>query len=309
MSFVHYPSISSFRQIQKYVPEGTVFHGHVKLHGTNGGINFLRNNGNWELNFQSRNRILTAETDNHSFYSKNKGKDKGKENIWRDYLKQLNVPAHVNSVVIFGEWCGKKINGNVGVCELDHFFYIFDIFFDETRVNFNLYFNLDFKKSNVFSIHDSPVFTFKSTESFDIVTRLTEKVEANCPMALLVAKRLNIQLNSKIGEGIVWRSECGKFFFKSKGNLHASNASNASTGKSFHLKPKKEVDPELLERLIPIWRLAQGTQETETIPEFIEWLKKDIKKEEGFVESKETKSVFNLLNKKAVSYFKLNKLN
>lgn len=72
MDFVKYPKIGQYRNVVKEVSDYCehnnkelpviTFHGTVKLHGTNAGISFDPNTN--ELQAQSRNRIITPESDN-----------------------------------------------------------------------------------------------------------------------------------------------------------------------------------------------------------------------------------------------------
>ena len=82
------------------------FQGTVKLHGCNAGIIRYRN-GTYQ--FQSRERILTIESDNYGFMNAMISKD----------LSSLFDRFACNSyVAIYGEWCGKGIQKGVAIDSL-----------------------------------------------------------------------------------------------------------------------------------------------------------------------------------------------
>ena len=98
------------------------FQGTVKLHGTNASVCYNNERGLW---FQSRNTIITPESDNYGFARW----ANGLPSIWMQMVEELGAANEVSldegTITIFGEWCGKGIQKGVAISELDHMFVIF----------------------------------------------------------------------------------------------------------------------------------------------------------------------------------------
>jgi hypothetical protein len=97
------------------------FKGTVKLHGTNAAIVKYANG---DMNFQSRERILTMNEDNANFMSTMSSKELNflfDGFVYNDY------------VAIYGEWCGGNIQKNVALNALEKMFVIFDAFLNNDK--------------------------------------------------------------------------------------------------------------------------------------------------------------------------------
>lgn len=134
--FVKFPKIGQFRDYIKSakahakrheLDPGQVsleFHGTVKLHGTNAGVGM---NTAGEIWAQSRNRVITPEADNMGFA-------RFVEDHRDDFLKILEPLLNLataatrgtQAVVLFGEWCGGKIQRNVAISGMPLMFVAFD---------------------------------------------------------------------------------------------------------------------------------------------------------------------------------------
>lgn len=215
--FKAFPSIEQFRHVCKLVRERAqydgkplptiLFHGSVKLHGTNAAVGF---DAAGEMFCQSRNQIITPEQDNAGFA--------------RWATENAQVFPKLRSTIIYGEWCGQGIMKGTGISQLPKMFVPFAIqtgdrwWTPEEMKTF-------FFHSGLRCIYDFPSWTmlidFSRPEEFqnDLVA-LTVKVEEHCP----VAQTCGVD---GIGEGIVWWAAPNDDFnvdglvFKVKGEKHS----------------------------------------------------------------------------------------
>lgn len=200
------------------------FEGTVKLHGTNAGVVISKNKDLW---CQSRERIITPESDNAGFAMFAYGNKQNFMNI-ADEIK-----INDKDIVIFGEWCGGNIQKNVAICQLPKMFVIFNIALVDEEGN-KIYLTesevsnvtTNYKTEQIKVIYDFPTWyreiNFNNPELFqNDLNYLTEKVEEECP----VGKQLGV---SGVGEGIVWKcitpgyNDSG-FWFKVKGEKHSKS--------------------------------------------------------------------------------------
>jgi hypothetical protein len=104
------------------------FKGTVKLHGTNAGVCYNKQDGLWA---QSRENIITPEKDNAGFAF-------FVESHKETFLKLMAMVAKENdlgyaidvekaTISIYGEWAGANIQKGVGICNLPKSFFIFGV--------------------------------------------------------------------------------------------------------------------------------------------------------------------------------------
>lgn len=269
------------------------FNGTVKIHGTNAGIRYSSVDD--QLVPQSRERDLTLTADNAGFYMY----VMQHEELFKDICKGLLV-GHADTVVIYGEWCGKGIQKGVAVSEVDKMFVLFGIrlingetetWYDVNDINtiFGDEFSMDtLNEKRVFFITQFPSYTmeidFDNPSSVqNKLVELTQAVEAECP----VGKYFGV---SGVGEGIVWShnsDEYGFLQFKVKGDKHANS-------KVKTLAPIDEAAFAAVEDFVATYvteaRLEQGLHvmkaekmldiTAQNVGEFLRWVTSDVIKEE-----------------------------
>ena len=139
--FSSYNSIEQFRTMMKdfkkakqnpsfNIPDIVTFTGSVKLHGTNAGVCFNNKVG---MFCQSRNNIINLTYDNQGFaffVEKNKAKF---EEFFKIISEKYNINLDENTISIYGEWCGERIQKGVALTQLPKCFCIFDI--DNIRIS------------------------------------------------------------------------------------------------------------------------------------------------------------------------------
>lgn len=294
---IKFPSIESLRHVRDTVKARAKYHdeevlpvidyvGTVKLHGTNAGVTIK----DGVVVAQGRNRMLTVEQDNFGFAAF----------VHRNahLFRRLVKVAH--EVTVYGEWIGAGIQKGVAISNLPRQFVVFGISLTNpdgeliyeplrTRAQITTEDQVDeFNTAGIYFIDQVP--TYKITidfnnleESAAVITDLTYQVEENCPWGVYHGVH-------GVGEGIVWAPVKEyydtRLWFKSKGVRHKTGGE----------KKKIEIDPtkvntinELVDVILPEWRLEQGVSELkqiglEAVPEntghFIKWIHKDILKEE-----------------------------
>lgn len=248
------------RPIYESVDQPTItFTGTVKIHGTNAGIHCVKGDDNeYTLTPQSRTQVKGGAGGHMGFVEwviRN-------TSTLKEVCKTLtSIDTELNDFVIFGEWAGRGIQNKVGVCELEKFFYVFDIYdnLNERYVpllkddgfpradianclrnpDIRMFYNIDFPQHAVDIDLNHP------ERSLDVINAITADIEKKCPVAITIARDDEIELKSTIGEGIVWKYN--DVLFKTKGEKHAGKGS----GK------KADIDPimvaaidEFIERVV-----------------------------------------------------------
>lgn len=325
---IAWPSIEQFRNLVKNVEhksayagkdeEGNaifnrlavkptlIFEGTVKLHGTNASVCLAADGEMW---VQSRENVITPEKDNAGFAMF----VKSKEDAFNDLLvtaRELYKHDPNNTIVVFGEWCGKGIQKGVAISELPKMFVIFGIASVDAEGNKTYYSRQMItnvvdggreyvttpngsipEKSGIYCIYDFPTFMFgidfeNPHEAQNTLNEVCMQVEAECP----VGKAFGV---SGIGEGIVIRcvydgyNDSG-FWAKIKGDKHSnSKVKTLATVDVERINNLKE----LAERLAHDGRLEQmaqkvfdtlngGVVDISRTGEFIKAVMQDIFKEE-----------------------------
>ena len=274
--FMHYEYIEKLNDIPTLEYVGT-----VKLHGTNAGI---RRTPSGKIQPQSRERILSATSDNYGFA-------KFIEAIPLDDLNRLFdeiSPVPHSDITIYGEWIGKGIQGKTGVGQLDKQWVIFGASVNDEYIE-----NCQFTRlpqHNIFNILDIGTYEifidFKNPEgSIEQLKEITTNVENSCPWA----KHFDVD---GIGEGVVWvRKDSpwdSDYWFKIKGQKHS--------GKDKSKKEMVTIDPQKVENIeqcvdiiVTEERLNQGLEflkenelelDMRNIGKYLKWIGQDTMKEE-----------------------------
>ena len=312
MDFVKYPKIGQYRNVVKEVSDyceyhneelpTITFHGTVKLHGTNAGISFDPSTN--ELQAQSRNRVITPESDNAGFAF---FVESNKEELIEWFKSQ-----HFDEVVtVFGEWCGGNIQKGVALSQLSKMFVVFDIKVGD-------YYYLPYEvvlvdmPLNVKSVYDFPTYSvdvdFSNPEGcVGTLQEITVGVEEECP----VGKFFGV---SGVGEGVVWKSSgtMPRQVFKVKGEKHSVTKVKKLTSSSVE---NMEGIKEFVQYALTEQRLLQGigevfgdqTPDISNLGDFIKWVKGDIFSEEmdTLISSGiEPKHVVKSLSSETVKWFK-----
>ena len=297
-----FPSICQFSGFvanakKYYTDEKFTFSSSIKLHGTSGAIGYNQEIGLW---FQSHKRIITPESDNYKFAATMTEKKEHIQELMFTIAQTYSIDLKMNTLMVYGEWCGSNIQKNVGLNGLPIMFVIFDIAYvlndeikgDETEMKWLNMQKFDIPASLnklVYNILDFPTYTLemdfnKLPEIRNMLIKLTEEVERQCPVAFMLGK-------SGIGEGIVWRCQLdnGKVFrFKVKGDEHAT--SKVTTMAAVDVEKLKTLD-EFVSKSVTENRLQQGISEIfgneektnawfQRIGKFISWVISDVKKED-----------------------------
>ena len=165
------------------------FKGRVKLHGTNGSVCHNEPSGMWT---QSRERIITTESDNAGFAFFTQTKEEILTNLFEQVREKNNVDLNSNTISIYGEWCGSNIQSTVGLTNLEKSFFIFGVkispFGEEEPAYWVDHSYLRSPENNIYNIDDYE--TFEIEIDFNVpqlsqnkLNELALQVEAECPVA------------------------------------------------------------------------------------------------------------------------------
>jgi len=298
------------------------FKGSVKLHGTNAGVCYNQIDGIW---YQSRENIITPQSDNAGFAFFCESKPKVFADLFNKIIETTNVDPTTNTISVYGEWCGGNIQKGVGITNLPKSFFIFGVKITPHNVD-NLekppvaywvdHTYLRSPENLIFNINDYP--TFEIDIDFNVpqlvqnqLIEWTIAVEDECP----VAKAFGFP--NTIGEGIVfsYTNEDGeRLSFKSKGTKH-------SNSKVRTLKPVDDIKInnciEVANAVCTSWRLEQmfnqtfntlngGQIDIKRMGEFLKAVMNDIIKEETDVIAEaglEPKDIGKYVSEIAKTYF------
>lgn len=302
---IKFPSIEQFRNVirnvqhksrwvgkdengepvfDRTVPLPTLkFQGTVKLHGTNAAV--IYDCG--ELHYQSRERIITALSDNAGFA------------FWADNNEEALLAivgaVYVDSeqpICIYGEWCGGSIQKGVALNQLEKMFVIFKIKVGHTWLDMRQLGHIQSPEHGIYNIQNFETYDLEIDFSNPTLVQndliaITEAVEAECP----VGKAFGV---SGIGEGVVWSCvtegwNSSDFVFKVKGEKHS--VSKVKTLAAVDVEKVKTLQ-EFVETVVTENRLNQGLQhlkemsleiDVKNTGAFLKWLYADVVKEESDV--------------------------
>lgn len=294
------------------------YRGSVKLHGTNAGIIFVydEESGKYISYTQSRERLITPEKDNAGFATFVSTNPVEK-------LLELLPPLELYSneentkpiIKIYGEWCGKGIQANVAISQLEKMYVIFAVKIGDVWLPDIYLKNIKLPSNKIYNILDYPIYhidiDFNNPKiAANKIARLVESVENECP----VGKAFGV---SGTGEGIVWVcTEQGwtesRFWFKTKGEKHKDTKTKEKVPIDVERVKKQS---ELVDILLTEHRLSKGIDHLKAIGmevsrknlgEYIKWVYNDVIKEEldtivknGF----EPKEISSGISKKARDWF------
>jgi len=257
---IPFPSIDQFRNVITRVKrhkgaEGALlptmaFQGTVKLHGTNASVCYNALRGLW---FQSRNCIITPESDNCGFAAWATERSE----VWKRMISAMALPntdrelnLEEGTLTLFGEWCGKGIQKGVAISEIDRMFVLFGACYtpfasaqgdvaevateersdevesmdEEEALDRKQWLDYSYLKapdSRIFNILDFPTFSVvvdfnhpQLAQSY--LEEITVAVEEQCP----VGAHFGVM---GVGEGVVWTTpdSVHPYRFKVKGEKHS----------------------------------------------------------------------------------------
>lgn len=293
MTHYAWPEIESFHNIRKYVrayPDITqepfiIYWGKVKLHGTNAAIQ-VHEDG--QIIAQSRSNVITTESDNAGFARW----VKENEEQWRHFP--------LKNVVVFGEWCGKGIQGGVAISAIEK--KVFAVFAIKEMDSDNVIIDPDViapyvmsagvKETYVLPWHGQPVTIDWKAENEVLERNVTEindvvmTVEQNDPWVEAVFGVKGT------GEGIVYypiaESNIQKWelmsnlMFKAKGEKHK----NVKTAAPAQVNPVAAASVvAFVDMVLTEARLEQGAKtvgevcDVKLTGKFIAWISGDVAKE------------------------------
>lgn len=288
------------------------FTGTVKLHGTHADIVFIKRKPKKEASFisardyinylntphyhyQSRNRIITAQSDNNGFaYFMDKIPISNINKLFNK-IYPLNNPE-LHQIIISGEFCGGSIQNTVALTELSKRFVITNIKVNDIYMNMNLCKDISLEKYSIYNITKAATFNCKIrlTDSMELshiqdieyLDSLTDQVEKECPFAKLFGI-------SGLGEGIVWIYSDHNIdyhtWFKAKGQEHTVSKVNIVKFSQLDIDKKKNTQIFVDNTVLPN-RLNQGIEylkemgldsSLKNFGKFLGWITKDILTEEA----------------------------
>ena len=236
-----FPSIEQFRDFRKSLerlyaesprPRELTLRGTVKLHGTHGDI-VLRRRGDAgvvDCCVQSRNRVLTVESDNMGFAAFVASIPFAELLAW---VEGALGGAAWTEAVVAGEFCGGNLQKGVALSQLPRMFVVFGVRLDGRWLDMDALAPLPLEleaegRSRVYDIRRCPAFEVRfdpadPDAALPRLQALTDAVERECPFA----KTFGV---SGTGEGVVWKcvdAEPGacafsRYWFKVKGEQHAA---------------------------------------------------------------------------------------
>ena len=309
------------KKYEKPLPKIT-FYGSVKLHGTNACIAFIGD----EVQFQSRERTLSYESDNAGFCNW------GLQNI--DKIKQIGellkswAPL-IDKAYLYGEWCCGNVQAGVALNQIaEKKFAVFELVLVDFEGKEHILTDLTEHEwmskilPNILVI-DTIVPSIELEIDFNephlVQNYLLEKtleVEAECPFA----KHFGA---SGTGEGLVWRGKIGEdhyLKFKTKGEKHSVSKVKTVRELTDAEIASKENAKEFVEYALTDNRLKQGIDklsemglevDIKSTGAFLKWIGSDVLKEctDVLVASNiERKDVMPVISDKARQWF-MNYLN
>ena len=310
---IPFPSITQFKDVVKQVRQNAKYHelplptitfsGAVKLHGTNSCIVRKVDGTVDDIYAQSRERVLSLESDNAGFNAFVL-QHKNKFNSIIDMIVYDHMPRS-GFVQLYGEWCGGSIQKGVGLNHLPKQFILFAVRISDDAESQN-WMSPDEMKSImgyfpsdvIRCIHDFPTFDididFNNPElSQNRLVELTNAVEKDCPVS---RQLLGMEFNKElVGEGIVYTAiyssvpgfDISGIRFKVKGRLHSS--SKVKTLASVDEEKMNSVK-EFVDAVCTLNRLEQGITvlkeqgmeiDVKNTGFYLRWLVSDCIKEES----------------------------
>lgn len=262
------------------------FRGSVKMHGTNAAIVFTPEG----IVFQSRERVLTIESDNAGFCNHMMEHGNVLRTIAGKIEKQEGLsPVLDNTIAIFGEWCGGNVQKGVALNGLPKMFVAFAVQINGEWIDINDFPWLTDSSASIYNVGQFEQYAmtidFERPEiAQNELGAITMAVEARCPVAA--------QFDSiGTGEGVVWRcveNPSSDLWFKVKGEKHS--ASQVKTLAAVDVEAVSAVR-DFVAMAVTEQRLEQGLQNLlneqqkpfamSSVGDFIRWVYGDVIKEES----------------------------
>jgi hypothetical protein len=314
MEHISFPSINQFRQIVKNIRSSADYHGvpypkvkyevSVKIHGSNAGICRPVNGGVDDIYFQSRERILTIESDNAGFCFFGQGY----KNLFNTYIDKIvkETGATSGTVQIFGEWFGGNIQKGVGVNGLDKMLCIFGVRISdnaesrewESKDLIKKVFGTNTSKiDRIYTKYDFPHWEvevdFDRPElSQNRFVELCNMVEKDCPVARFFKPDATEEL---VGEGVVIvpivDADTPDFVKGNTAKIKGEKHSVSKVKTTAMLDPEKMTSQaEFVDKTLTENRLNQGLEKMKELGHpidmtstghFIKWVMGDIFREEA----------------------------
>lgn len=289
-----FSSIDSFRHVFKGVElyvERTAsqvpvfdYVGTVKLHGTNAGI---RRSSSGKLQAQSRSNIISSSNDNFGFAKFVEDNEAAIRQLFDTHF------GPDDDVTLFGEWVGRGIQKGIALSELDPHLVLFN-------AKINQKYNPDYfpfpesiqnNEIGIYSIGQIPFYELTvdfsdPKDAIDEANNLTIYIERECPWG-------KFRGVTGVGEGLVWiprqHPENSDLWFKTKGGKHSGKGTAKGIKASISPEQANTIQ-ELLETVLPEWRLQQGIQvmkergeqiDYRAVGPYLKWINQDILKEES----------------------------
>lgn len=262
------------------------FRGSVKMHGTNAAVVFTPEG----IVFQSRERVLTSESDNAGFCNHMMAHGNVLRTIASKIEKQEGLsPALDNTIAIFGEWCGGNVQKGVALNGLPKMFVAFSVQINGEWIDINDFPWLTDSSANIYNVGQFEQYAmtidFERPEiAQNELGAITMAVEARCPVAAQFD-------NIGTGEGVVWRcveNPSSDLWFKVKGEKHS--ASQVKTLAAVDVEAVAAVR-DFVTMSVTEQRLEQGLQNLlneqqkpfamSSVGDFIRWVYGDVIKEES----------------------------
>lgn len=293
------------------------FTGTVKSHGTNAGVRYDLDTD--KITFQSRERELSIESDNAGFCLWG-NMQPVKECFEAAFFYLINdagveiEPEELESVVLFGEYCGGNIQKGVAINGLPKMYLLFEVQYhtkdgkiyrftpyELDLVDQDEYIQAEFHELGIYDIAEFGQYEitidFNHPErSQNTLVELTDAVEHECPIGKYFGRVLG--QDNTTGEGIVWRANLedtsNLIMMKIKGDKHTN--SKVKTTAPIDTEKFEKVN-EFVENFVTEARLNQGISylkemnldiSPKSMGAYIKWVTGDIFKEcsDSIVESK-----------------------
>lgn len=308
LTHIQFPSIQHFNDFKSQVnrilgvvenvnqfPETLTLLGTTKLHGTHLDIVFIKNDTSsntveYNIYFQSRNRILSVEKDNILSCTTLSSKEVSVYKQLFERALEISKVSAPEIVIITGEWCGENVQKGVALTQLEKLFAVFGLKVDNRWMPLESLKYLEVPDARIFSILRGGLEQIRvDTKDLDSCTNklveLTDNVEKNCPFA----KSFGV---NGIGEGMVWQCNerlTSTLWFKVKGHLHSVTKINTLKPQTPQEIERRKNLKNFVQDIITISRLEQGLDylrehnldfSGESIPVFMNWVASDAEKEE-----------------------------
>eukprot|EP01111_Echinosteliopsis_oligospora_P002036 TRINITY_DN1297_c0_g1_i5.p1 TRINITY_DN1297_c0_g1~~TRINITY_DN1297_c0_g1_i5.p1 ORF type:complete len:365 (+),score=98.28 TRINITY_DN1297_c0_g1_i5:161-1255(+) len=312
--FVHWCAIEGLHLVKRWWAawgkensgkDGRVqYRGKIKLHGNNGGIRISEETeGNYTVTAQSRNQVLSAQSDLAGF-----AKWVAPHQDTFIHVRKALKKAYPNTskTIVFGEWCGSGIQSKVSLCNIGKkIFAVFSILVDDGIISDPKVIASFFPEKLPADLHIIPwLVTDECGEAvslnYDDVTQLEEQVTKINQLVTRIDQMdpwvKDVFSVEGPGEGVVWypvslesdnminEEAFEKFSFKTKGEKHAV----VKQDKPAQLEPQVSAGvPEFVTMFVTTPRGEQGISKVcgdakptkANTGQFCKWMTEDIKKE------------------------------